>query len=88
MIKTVGMQRLEQRLGRPVEQVLFELYCGRGLTMEAVGRELGVSKASAVRYIGRCGIPTRPGGRAPVAVAKLAPGKEGRSRGDARATGP
>ncbi len=53
------MQRLEARLGKPMGEILQDLYVDQGLTLEQVGRELGITKGAASRWIERFGIPSR-----------------------------
>jgi hypothetical protein len=53
------MQSIEARLGRPMDEILRDLYVTRGLTLEAVGTELGITKGAASRWLERFGIPTR-----------------------------
>lgn len=58
------MQRLEARLGRPMDEILRELYVDRGLTLEQVGAELGITKGAASRWLERFGIDARRTGPA------------------------
>lgn len=53
------MQRLEAELGEPIDVVLRRLYVDRKLTVEEVGRELGLTKGAVSRWLERFGIPTR-----------------------------
>jgi len=63
------MQRIEATRGRPIEEILRELYLTRGLTVEQVGVELGVTKGAASRWLDRFGIEIRRAGQRPEAVA-------------------
>ena len=54
-----GMQLIEMRLGRPLAEVLRELYVDRGMTTKQVGAELGVSDASVSRWMSELGIEAR-----------------------------
>lgn len=53
------MQRLEARLGKPMGEILRELYVDRELTLEQVGKELGITKGAASRWLDRFGIDAR-----------------------------
>ena len=53
------MQRIEAARGRPIEELLRELYVDRGLTVEAVGIDLGITKGAASRWLDRFDIATR-----------------------------
>ena len=62
------MQRIEALRGRPLDQILRELYVDQGLSLEAVGLELGISKGAASRWLQNFGIDARrPGPIAEVA---------------------
>ena len=64
------MQRIEARLEKPMDQILRELYVERGLTVEQVGTELGITKGAVSRWLARFEIETRrPGVAASEAVA-------------------
>jgi hypothetical protein len=58
------MQRIEAERGLPMDEILTDLYVVRGLTVEAVGQNLGITKGAASRWLERFGIETRPAGRA------------------------
>lgn len=61
------MQRVEGRLGQPIDEILRELYLARGLTVEQVGAELGITKGAVSRWLARFGIEARrPGSRSEV----------------------
>lgn len=67
-IRTAEMQRIEARLGQPIDETLRKLYVDRGLTVRQVGSELGVTAGVVSRWLERFGIPARkPGQRAEVA---------------------
>jgi len=53
------MQAIEARLGRPMDEILRDLYVDRGLTLEGVGAELGITKGAVSRWLERFGIPAR-----------------------------
>jgi len=63
------MQAIEAREGRPMGEILRDLYVTRSLTLEQVGVELGVTKGAVHRWLERFGIPTRRGGQRPAEVA-------------------
>lgn len=57
------MQLIEARLGRPMGEILQDLYVDRQMTVEEVGLELGITKGAVSRWLERFGIPARRGGR-------------------------
>lgn len=57
------MQVIEARLGRSMDEILRDLYLVRGLTLDAIGVELGVTKGAVSRWLERFGIETRRGGK-------------------------
>lgn len=58
------MQLIEAAKGRSMGDILHELYVVRGLTVEEVGVELGITKGAVSRWLERFGIQARrPGGR-------------------------
>lgn len=63
------MQLIEARRGRPIDEILRELYIERGLTLEEVGSDLGITKGAASRWLERFGIPRRRPGQKSEAVA-------------------
>lgn len=67
---TRPMARMEARLGRPLADVLTELYQGEGLTLAEVAQRLGVSVTTVIRWMAALGVETRfPGQRAKAIVA-------------------
>jgi hypothetical protein len=63
--RTRQMQAIEAERGRSLEDILRELYVDRGLTLEEVGSDLGITAGAASRWCERFGIPLRrPGPRA------------------------
>lgn len=62
--RTRQMQDIEARLGRPMGDILRELYVERGLTVESVGAELGITKGAVSRWLERFDIPARRPGQA------------------------
>ena len=64
LIRTREMQVLEAAHGKPINELLTELYVTRGLTVDEVGSALGVTKGTVSRWLERCGIPARRQGRA------------------------
>lgn len=69
VLKSRGMQLVEHRLGRPLEDVLTELYVDQGMTVKQVATELGVSGASVSRWMSELGIAARYIGSKKAAVA-------------------
>lgn len=68
LIRTREMQVLEARMARPIEAILRDLYLDRGLTVEQVGAELGITQGTVSRWLARVGIEARrPGPQAEVA---------------------
>lgn len=59
VLKSRGMQLVERRLGRPMEDVLRELYVDQGLTVKQVGKTLGVSGPTVSRWMADLGIEAR-----------------------------
>jgi hypothetical protein len=45
--------------GRTLDAVLRDLYEGEGLSQEAVGERLGVSRWTVIKWMAAHGIPTR-----------------------------
>lgn len=67
---TRPMARMEARMGRPLADVLADLYHGEGLTLAEVAERLGVSVTTVLRWMAALGVETRfPGQRAKAAVA-------------------
>ena len=64
LIRTREMQVLEAAHGQPIDAILRDLYVRQGLTVDAVGDALGVTKGTISRWLERCGIPARRQGRA------------------------
>lgn len=58
------MQRIEATLGRPIAEILEDLYVTQQLTVEQVGSQLGITKGAASRWLDRFGIEIRPRARA------------------------
>lgn len=59
VLRTREMQRIEGRRGKSMDSILRELYLERGLNLEQVGRELGVSKGAVSRWLERFAIEAR-----------------------------
>jgi DNA-binding MarR family transcriptional regulator len=67
LIRTREMQELEATHGKPIEDILRDLYVVGGLTVEQVGAELGVTQGTVSRWLDRVGIAARrPGPRGEV----------------------
>ena len=58
--KTLGMQVVELRLGRPIEDVIREWHYDDGLSQQEVAARLGLSSGTLSRWMERLGIPVRP----------------------------
>ncbi len=56
---TKGMVALEQRFGRPVEDIVRERYVRDGASMPTVARELGIDTSTLSRWMVRWKIPAR-----------------------------
>ena len=50
------MQVIEAREGRSMDLILRELRVEKGLTVEEVGNQLGITKGAASRWLERFGI--------------------------------
>ena len=48
-----------------MDEILRDLYVVRGLTLEEVGKDLGITKGAASHWLARFGIPTRKSGPQP-----------------------
>lgn len=57
--KTRPMQALEHRLGRPLDEVLRDLYHGQGKTLDEVATELGVTLGTISRWMDALGVERR-----------------------------
>jgi len=66
LFKSRAMLRVEQKLGRPLEEYLAERYQAKTQTEIAV--ELGVSNASVSRWMQELGIEARFPGQRPEAA--------------------
>lgn len=60
--KSLDMQLVEIRLGRPLEEVIRELYIDQGLSARQVAAELGTTQPTVTRWMARLGIPARKSG--------------------------
>lgn len=56
---TIGMQIVEARIGRPVDEYLRDAYVTRELHQAEIAAELGVDPATVSRWMARYGISTR-----------------------------
>lgn len=59
--KTFAMQLVEAREGRPLEDLIDELYVRGGLTQQQVADRLGITNSALSRWMSALGIPTRKG---------------------------
>lgn len=62
--KTWAMRAIEERTGRPIEDVIRELYVERGMTMRAAAAELGIATGALSRWMVALDIPARGKGKA------------------------
>ena len=67
--RTREMQRVEAEHGRPLEDILRDLYVDQGLLLAQVGERLGIGESAAARWLAYCGIRARKGGPVREAVA-------------------
>lgn len=62
--KTRAMREIEAKHGRPIEEILVEMYFAKSMTMQEIGEALnlkGKQKGSTISYwFARLQIPTRP----------------------------
>ena len=57
--QTHAQELVALRMGRPIADVLHDLYVVRGLTQEQVAAEIGVTRMTAVRWLAEYGITRR-----------------------------
>lgn len=70
VLKSRAMQRLEHRLGEPLEAFFQRRYHDEGANLYALSDELGLSVGTLSRWFAVLGIETRfPGQRAKAATA-------------------
>ena len=69
VLKSRAMQRLEHRLGEPVEAYLSRRYHGDGATLYMLADDLGLSVGTLSRWFGILGIETRLTGPRAKAIA-------------------
>lgn len=69
---TTAMQLAEERLGRPLGDVLRELYVDQGLMQREVAEKLGIDTSTVSEWLARLGIASRPKGRGSIAAADAA----------------
>lgn len=53
---------LEGRFGRPIEELVRDLYEDQGLTLADAAAELGIGESTLSRWLGQLGIAARPPG--------------------------
>lgn len=56
------MQRVEALEGRPLDELLRELYVDRGLLLAEVGARWGIGESAVARWLQHFDIPARKGG--------------------------
>lgn len=61
------MQEIEAREGRPIDEIVRDLYEHQGLTLEQAAGKLGITKSALSRWLPQLGIQARRTGprRAP-----------------------
>lgn len=59
VFRTREMQRLEARLGKPMDEILRDLYIEQGMTLVEVGAALGITAGAVSRWLAHFGIETR-----------------------------
>lgn len=57
--RTLGMQLVEARFGKPVDQLLREQYLDEGLGQPQIAAMFGVRKSTVSRWMRTFGIPIR-----------------------------
>lgn len=62
-ILTAAEQDIEARFGRPIPELLRELYLDERLSQDKVGERLDVHRSTVYHWLKRYGIPTRHIGR-------------------------
>lgn len=62
------MQLVEARLGRPLEDVIRELYVDQGRMQREVAKTLGIDTGTLSRWMRELGIDARPKGRGSAAA--------------------
>jgi hypothetical protein len=60
--RTREMQRVEALEGRPLDELLRELYVDRGLLLAEVGARWGIGESAVARWLQHFDIPARKGG--------------------------
>ncbi len=58
-LKTRGMQLVEAKLGRPLEEYLEERYVRDGLTTEQIATDLGINNGTVSRWMSALGVEAR-----------------------------
>lgn len=58
-VKSAGMQVVEDRFGKPIEQLLRELYDAEGLTQDQIATRIGMDVTTVRRWMDRFGIESR-----------------------------
>lgn len=57
--KTWAMRAIEERTGRPIEELMRDLYIDQGMTMRQAAAEIGIDTGAFSRWLVRFGIPAR-----------------------------
>lgn len=61
VLKSNAQQRLEARLGQPLETALRDMYHREGLTQIEIAERLGLDQSTVTRWMRQFGIPVRYG---------------------------
>lgn len=56
---TPTIERIEQEYGKPLRDVLLDLYHAQGLSLGAIGKLLGVHKTTVLKWFVALDLPTR-----------------------------
>ena len=67
--RTREMQRIEAREGRPLDELLRDLYVNEGLMLAEIGARWGVGESAVSKWLAWAGIEARKGGPRREAVA-------------------
>lgn len=67
--RTREMQRVEALEGRPLDEVLRDLYVDRGMELKAIGDRWSLTESAISNWLKWAGIPARRGGPRREAVA-------------------
>lgn len=66
VIRSREQQLAEARYGQPLDVLLATWYHDEGLTLDQIGKRLGITKGAVSRWMERFGVVARRGGPKPV----------------------